>query len=30
MIIHFNLDDYLEERVEEDRRKRQKNKKKDE
>ena len=30
MIIHFNLDDYLEERVEEDRRKRQKNKKEDE
>ena len=30
MIIHFNLDDYLEERVEEDLRKRQKNKKKDE
>ena len=30
MVIHYNLDDYLEERVEEDRRQRQKNKKEDE
>lgn len=30
MIIHFNLDDHLEKRAEEDLRERQKNKKKDE